>query len=340
MKTITSLWTGLAVLVGSLLGYAAFAETIIPTSVSQVSVPMSVQIDPNGAVRIVGTYSGQGETSTSTNINTSSPPNSLPATITVFTATLDSDQEVPSNTSTATGSATVQVNADQVTANVSLSFSGLSSNQTGAHIHGPASSGENSDILFPLSNGQITEQQITLTAQQFSDLTNGKWYVNVHTENNPSGEIRGQLVPTSSSSTTTTSTVSSTTSTAYTTSTTIFVSSWGTTWNVEINEATQFMRYDGTTTSLPEMSIEDQVTVIGTIATSTVSSTPSATTSTITFGPIIATSVQNNAIQIQTVSGTVVDESNLNADATSVDAQSTTSSNATSSDVNIPTGNT
>jgi hypothetical protein len=33
----------------------------------------------------------------------------------------------------------------------------------------------------------------TLTADQVKDLLAGKWYFNVHTAQNPGGEIRGQI---------------------------------------------------------------------------------------------------------------------------------------------------
>jgi len=35
----------------------------------------------------------------------------------------------------------------------------------------------------------------TLTEQQVTDLMAGQWYFNVHTAENPSGEIRGQVLP-------------------------------------------------------------------------------------------------------------------------------------------------
>jgi len=33
-----------------------------------------------------------------------------------------------------------------------------------------------------------------LTDAQIADLTAGKWYANIHTQANPGGEIRGQVV--------------------------------------------------------------------------------------------------------------------------------------------------
>ena len=35
----------------------------------------------------------------------------------------------------------------------------------------------------------------TLTPEQAQQFTAGEWYVNVHTQANPGGEIRGQVIP-------------------------------------------------------------------------------------------------------------------------------------------------
>jgi uncharacterized protein (TIGR03118 family) len=116
----------------------------------------------------------------------------------LFSTTLTGAQEVPPNNSTATGSSTLLLSADELTAKVSLSFSGLSSPQTAAHIHGPADPGVNAPVIFPLPNGQVTDFTINLTSGQLADLKAGKLYVNVHSNNFMDGEIRGQYPSTSS----------------------------------------------------------------------------------------------------------------------------------------------
>jgi uncharacterized protein (TIGR03118 family) len=115
-----------------------------------------------------------------------------PAQSKLFSTTLTGAQEVPSNASTATGTSTVLLSADEMTAKVSLSFSGLSSAQTAAHIHGPAGPGVNAPVIFPLPNGQVSNFMITLTPAQLADLKAGLHYVNVHSANFLGGEIRGQ----------------------------------------------------------------------------------------------------------------------------------------------------
>ncbi|PWT79441.1 MAG: TIGR03118 family protein [Acidobacteria bacterium] len=110
----------------------------------------------------------------------------------LFVANLTGAQEVPPTPSTGTGRSSVVLNATETGATVNLSFSGLTSAQTGAHIHGPADPGVNAPIIFPLPNGQVTNFAITPTAAQVADLKAGKQYVNVHTTNFLNGEIRGQ----------------------------------------------------------------------------------------------------------------------------------------------------
>ena len=112
---------------------------------------------------------------------------------TLFTASLNGAQETPPNSSTATGTATVLLSPDEQTARVSLNFSGLSSAQTAAHIHGPAAAGSPGPILFSLPNGNFTDFLITPSATDVQNLKNGLLYINVHTSNFLNGEIRGQL---------------------------------------------------------------------------------------------------------------------------------------------------
>jgi hypothetical protein len=105
--------------------------------------------------------------------------------------------EVPPNMTAGSGSATVTLDGDKITWNVT--FSGLSGPATAAHIHGPAPAGKNAGVVIWLSTkGKPASSPLTgsgtLTAAQAADLMNGQCYVNVHTAKNPGGEIRGQLM--------------------------------------------------------------------------------------------------------------------------------------------------
>ncbi|MDQ3666920.1 MAG: PQQ-dependent sugar dehydrogenase [Acidobacteriota bacterium] len=118
----------------------------------------------------------------------------------IFLATLNGMQEVPSNNSLSAGMATLVLSPDETTARISLNFSGLSSVQTDAHIHGPAASGATAPPIFQLPLGQISDFEISLTVPQVQDLKNGLLYVNVHTGTFPNGEIRGQFQTSAASS--------------------------------------------------------------------------------------------------------------------------------------------
>ncbi|HEY8411955.1 MAG TPA: PQQ-dependent sugar dehydrogenase [Pyrinomonadaceae bacterium] len=117
----------------------------------------------------------------------------------LFTASLDGAQETPPNNSAATGRATLLLSPDEKTARLSLTFGGLSSAQTVAHVHGPAPPGVSAPPLFDLPVGQVSDFPLALTPAQVQDLKNGLIYVNVHSANFPTGEIRGQFVTSLSS---------------------------------------------------------------------------------------------------------------------------------------------
>ena len=77
---------------------------------------------------------------------------------------------------------------------------GLSGPATMAHFHGPAAEGKNGPPVIWLAEKGATvtspiKGQATLTPEQAQQLTAGEWYVNVHTQANPNGEIRGQVMP-------------------------------------------------------------------------------------------------------------------------------------------------
>ena len=116
-----------------------------------------------------------------------------------FTAVLTSGQEVPPNPSKALGVAFVTFNTDTGELCFSISYDdfNLTSPETVAHFHAPAPPGVNAPVIIPLPPGSPKNGCVTppLTKAQKFDLFRGFWYVNVHTEQHPDGEIRGQLIP-------------------------------------------------------------------------------------------------------------------------------------------------
>lgn len=132
-----------------------------------------------------------------------------------FRAHLSGNQEVPPVETKAQGQAEFKVSRDTTYVHFRLNVANIR-NVTQAHIHlGPR--GENGPIvawLFPsappavlvpgrfqgiLSAGVITETNLVgpLAGQMLSDLiaamAAGNTYVNVHTQDVPTGEIRGQI---------------------------------------------------------------------------------------------------------------------------------------------------
>jgi hypothetical protein len=114
----------------------------------------------------------------------------------LFKADLKGASEVPPTTSKGTGTVT----ASYDTASQKLSWkgtvSGLSGKATAAHFHGPAEPGKNAGVLVPVA-GVATgafEGSATLNADQGKMLMAGQTYFNVHTAENPNGEVRGQVV--------------------------------------------------------------------------------------------------------------------------------------------------
>jgi CHRD domain len=100
------------------------------------------------------------------------------------------------------GSGTAELTYDPATRTVTwnITYSGLSSPSTMAHFHGPAAEGKNAPPVIWLSKqGSPPANPITGTAtlnpEQAKQFSAGEWYVNVHSQAHPAGEIRGQVVP-------------------------------------------------------------------------------------------------------------------------------------------------
>ena len=135
--------------------------------------------------------------------------------IVTFKATLSGANEVPANTTTGTGLFTATLDTSTNVFTYDLTFSGLTSNVSNGHIHGPAAAGVNSGTTInfntlagaTFSFGQTSgaaHGTITLNAStQVTTAINGDslkkllfaglTYANIHTLNNAGGEIRGQV---------------------------------------------------------------------------------------------------------------------------------------------------
>jgi hypothetical protein len=111
-----------------------------------------------------------------------------------YKATLDGTQEVPPNGSTATGSALIVIDPATNTLFYHVSYSGLSSAETAAHIHGYAPPGQNAGVVHALPAVNPKIGAWSYPAGNEPQIMAGLTYVNIHTMNFGGGEIRGQVV--------------------------------------------------------------------------------------------------------------------------------------------------
>jgi hypothetical protein len=126
-----------------------------------------------------------------------------------YRAKLDGNNEVPPVNSTSEGVINFKTKNDMMT--WKMNVTGITEG-TGAHIH-QGKIGENGDIVVDLMKvskhsdtakgmimrGNVTDSSLTgpMEGKTVADLqtamTNGDTYVNVHTDDHPDGEIRGQV---------------------------------------------------------------------------------------------------------------------------------------------------
>jgi hypothetical protein len=132
--------------------------------------------------------------------------NSVVAQEQKFVATLSGQEEVPPTNSQATGMADFTITGENAEYSVNASnIQGV----TAGHIHS-GGQGENGPIVVTLfkndsptnevsETGSITVDKLEgpMAGKQLTDLVtamrNGEIYVNIHTEQTPNGEIRGQI---------------------------------------------------------------------------------------------------------------------------------------------------
>jgi hypothetical protein len=113
-------------------------------------------------------------------------------------ADLEPSSEVPPKTSHGHGALNATFDTSTKALKWTVTYEGLSGPATAAHFHGPAPVGQNANVQVPIAKDKLASPingSATLTDQQVTDLMGGQWYFNVHTAENPSGEIRGQVMP-------------------------------------------------------------------------------------------------------------------------------------------------
>jgi hypothetical protein len=113
-------------------------------------------------------------------------------------ANLQPSSEVPPRVSKGHGLLDATFDTDTKILAWTVTYGDLSGPVTMAHFHGPAPVGQNAKVQVPIDKKSLASPmkgQATLSDAQVTDLMAGQWYFNIHTQENPTGEIRGQVMP-------------------------------------------------------------------------------------------------------------------------------------------------
>jgi CHRD domain len=202
---------------------------LTPIRLSLIAIVAIALIFTTGTAAIIKSVLAQSASSATTTIQS-------PFSGQVFSAKMTGYKEVPPVSTDTTGTIRVKANSQPQTLDYDLTLTNLNGVITGAHIHmgkpgfnGPivadlnapglggaaaasssSSSGGGTAMTSNSVSGTIrfTDLKGPLEGKQITDLVKlieeGRAYTNVHTEQNPDGEIRGQLSPSSSSDITST----------------------------------------------------------------------------------------------------------------------------------------
>lgn len=117
-----------------------------------------------------------------------------------FQAILDQVQAVPAPIRVANAGGRAYVTLESGSDEIAwvIEYHSLSGPIVAIHLHGPAAVGETGEVAIPIDNSGQPAGKLTGTAklspEQARQLMDGLWYVNIHTELNGPGEIRGQLI--------------------------------------------------------------------------------------------------------------------------------------------------
>ncbi len=122
---------------------------------------------------------------------------------TFFYANLSGAQEVPAVTTASLGTAWAVLSADRTRLTYQLTYARLQGTYTVSHIHQGAT-GSNGGVLhgftIPTTTNTIRGTWTGITSAQADALLAGNTYFNIHSSTSPAGEIRGQLLQTTTGS--------------------------------------------------------------------------------------------------------------------------------------------
>jgi hypothetical protein len=117
------------------------------------------------------------------------------AAVYVYGCVLNPRQEVPPVAAASLGGGRFVIDTDANTVTYRITYAGLSSVESAAHIHGFAAPGAPGGVLTPLPAGNPKVSVWTYLESEEASILAGLTYVNIHTATNGGGELRGQIVP-------------------------------------------------------------------------------------------------------------------------------------------------
>jgi hypothetical protein len=175
-----------------------FSSIHINASGVEGALPINTENTKNG-IYTIGNVEATINPSTSPTVYPCGNQGPVPEQGSPYSAYLFGSEEVPPNSSGAEAIAWISlssITAPNTTAYVYLNFCDtlIGERQISAHIHGPAAPGQTAPPIITLPEGKLISHQISLTPTQLQQLQQGLLYINVHTNEYPDGEIRGQIV--------------------------------------------------------------------------------------------------------------------------------------------------
>ncbi|GGW95629.1 CHRD domain-containing protein [Alteromonas halophila] len=183
-------------------GYVSLAEgeyviTVTPTGTKTAAIETGMLTLDNGGIYTAVAVNGDMEGDLPQLIlqdDLAPPAPAFEADMT-YSVSLSGHQEVPAVDVMTMAAAMVEIDEDLPAFRITLDAS-MVENANAAHVH-DGDIGMNGDVAFPLTasgDGEFVLEQTMLTPELLEDLTSGEWYLNVHTDAYPSGEVRGQIV--------------------------------------------------------------------------------------------------------------------------------------------------
>jgi CHRD domain len=146
-----------------------------------------------GVLAAIGVAAGLAACGGGSDDNGGGATATAPAAVEQISVALSGEQEAPAPIATgAVGNATFELDRGASTLKGTVTVDGVA--PTVAHIH-VGQAGAAGAVVFPLTvqGNTATLASTPLTATQLADLDAGKFYVNVHSDANKTGEIRGQI---------------------------------------------------------------------------------------------------------------------------------------------------